>query len=181
MSHHNTKYLFHIIYRKQHCAKGELSAKNSSNIRSIDFLIILQNCNIMALKRMQKEVSDMERLPPAHCISAGPVKPDDLFRWQATILGPVESPYANGHFKLIINFPPDYPFKPPRVVFLTKIFHCNIDSKGNICLDILKDKWSPALTVGKVTDLWCVPAFCKISLFILVQTLCVFPLFCVGC
>jgi len=99
---------------------------------------------------MQKEMVEMEKRPPAHCLSAGPVKPDDLFRWQATILGPVESPYAGGHFKLILNFPPDFPFKPPRVVFLTKIFHCNIDSKGNICLDILKDKWSPALSIGKV-------------------------------
>jgi len=60
------------------------------------------------------------------------------------------SPYEGGTFFLDIAFPQDYPFKPPKVTFKTRIYHCNISSSGTICLDILKDQWSPALTISKV-------------------------------
>ena len=65
-------------------------------------------------------------------------------------MGPDDSPYSGGVFFLDIHFPNDYPFKPPKVTFTTKIYHCNINSNGGICLDILKDQWSPALTISKV-------------------------------
>jgi ubiquitin-conjugating enzyme E2 D/E len=87
------------------------------------------------------------RDPPAQC-SAGPVG-DDLFHWQATIMGPPESPYQGGVFFLTIHFPTDYPFKPPKVAFTTRIYHPNINSNGSICLDILRSQWSPALTISK--------------------------------
>lgn len=102
----------------------------------------------MALKRINKELTDFTKDPPANC-SAGPVG-DDMFNWSATIMGPCDSPYAGGVFYLNITFPPDYPFKPPKINFTTKIYHCNVNSNGAICLDILKDQWSPALTITKV-------------------------------
>ena len=102
----------------------------------------------MSLKRIRKELDELQRDPPANC-SAGPVG-DDFHKWQATIVGPSDSPYQNGLFILNIIFPFDYPFKPPKVTFATKIYHPNINSNGAICLDILKDQWSPALTIGKV-------------------------------
>ena len=123
----------------------------------------------MALKRINKELQDLGRDPPAQC-SAGPVG-EDLFHWQgkilsilypnltmvliisttqATIMGPPDSPYQGGVFFLTIHFPTDYPFKPPKVAFTTRIYHPNINSNGAICLDILRSQWSPALTVSKV-------------------------------
>jgi ubiquitin-conjugating enzyme E2 D/E len=102
----------------------------------------------MAAQRITKELENLTKDPPANC-SAGPVG-DDIFHWQATLMGPGESPFEGGVFFLDINFPSDYPYKPPRVTFSTKIYHPNINSSGGICLDILKDQWSPALTISKV-------------------------------
>ena len=102
----------------------------------------------MALKRLKKELEDIMKDPPSNC-SAG-VKDDNLLSWEATILGPSDSPYSGGIFNLEISFPADYPFKPPKVKFTTKILHPNINNHGSICLDILNKSWSPALTVSKV-------------------------------
>ena len=102
----------------------------------------------MAINRIQKELNNIQKDPPLNC-SAGPTD-DNMFFWQATIMGPSESPYEGGIFFLNIHFPSDYPFKPPKVTFKTKVFHPNISGSGAICLDILKDQWSPALTISKV-------------------------------
>ena len=103
-----------------------------------------------SLKRITKEYNDLQKDPPTGC-SAGPEKDDDdMYTWQGYIAGPEDSPYEGGVFFLRIEFPSDYPFKPPKVQFTTKIYHPNINSNGSICLDILKDQWSPALTISKV-------------------------------
>ena len=104
----------------------------------------------MSQRRIQKELGDIQRDPPAGC-SAGPAGAgDDLFKWEGVIMAPSDSPYAGGVFKLSIHFPTEYPFKQPHITFLTKIYHPNINSAGGICLDILKSQWSPALTISKV-------------------------------
>lgn len=102
-----------------------------------------------ALKRIQKELIDLGKDPPANC-SAGPIDEKDQYHWQATIMGPDDSPYQGGVFFLNIHFPTDYPFKPAKINFTTRIYHPNINSNGSICLDILKEQWSPALTISKV-------------------------------
>ena len=99
-------------------------------------------------QRIAKELENLTADPPANC-SAGPIE-DDIFHWQATLMGPQDSPYEGGIFVMNIKFPGDYPFKPPKVTFETKIYHPNINSSGGICLDILNEAWSPALTISKV-------------------------------
>jgi len=99
-------------------------------------------------QRISTELNLLQKDPPCNC-SAGPVD-DDLFHWEATILGPEKTVYEGGIFQLNILFPANYPFKPPKIKFNTTIYHPNINSSGGICLDILKDNWSPALTISKV-------------------------------
>ncbi len=102
----------------------------------------------MATKRINKELEEINWDPPSNC-SAGPVS-NDIFHWSAVLIGPSDSPFEGGVFRLNIHFPTDYPFKPPKCAFQTKIYHPNINSNGVICLDILKNQWSPALTISKV-------------------------------
>ncbi|KAH8850107.1 Ubiquitin-conjugating enzyme E2-24 kDa [Schistosoma japonicum] len=105
-------------------------------------------CMSTSLKRIQKELTDIMSDPPPNC-SAFP-RGDNLYEWVSTLLGPQGSVYEGGIFFLDIHFSMEYPFKPPKVIFKTRIYHCNINSQGVICLDILKNNWSPALTISKV-------------------------------
>uniref|UniRef100_A0A7N5KER3 UBC core domain-containing protein n=1 Tax=Ailuropoda melanoleuca TaxID=9646 RepID=A0A7N5KER3_AILME len=102
----------------------------------------------MALKRINKELGDLAYDSPAQ-YSADPVG-NFMFHWQATIMGPNDSSYQGNVFFLIIHFPTDYTFKPPKVAFATRIYHPNSNSNGSICLHILSSQWSPALTLSKV-------------------------------
>ncbi|KAJ1454467.1 ubiquitin-conjugating enzyme/RWD-like protein [Pelagophyceae sp. CCMP2097] len=74
--------------------------------------------------------------------------PDDLLEWSCHLRGPPDTSYANGVFRLEIRCSEHYPLRPPTIWFETKIFHPNIHATtGEICLDILKDAWSPAWTL----------------------------------
>eukprot|EP01088_Endostelium_zonatum_P005155 TRINITY_DN16625_c0_g1_i1.p1 TRINITY_DN16625_c0_g1~~TRINITY_DN16625_c0_g1_i1.p1 ORF type:complete len:158 (+),score=24.47 TRINITY_DN16625_c0_g1_i1:27-476(+) len=86
---------------------------------------------------------------PAPGISATPHE-DNLRYFDVIITGPQGSPYEDGVFKLELFLTEEYPMAPPKVRFLTKIYHPNVDKLGRICLDILKDKWSPALQIRTV-------------------------------
>lgn len=103
----------------------------------------------MSRRRIVKELKDIQADPPLGC-SAAPQDDDDMFNWTGTITGPSFTPYDGYIFNLDITFPADYPFKPPKCRFITKIYHSNINDKGGISLDIIKDNWSPALTISKV-------------------------------
>lgn len=103
----------------------------------------------MSAKRILREFSELQKEPVPGC-SAGPIEDTNIYHWSGAIIGPEGSPYSGGFFQVDIHFPTDYPFKPPKITFKTKIFHPNINAQGGICLDILKDQWSPALTVTKV-------------------------------
>ena len=99
-------------------------------------------------KRIVKETQRLMS-EPAPGISASPHE-DNLRYFDVMIQGPVGSPYEGGCFKLEIFLPDQYPMEAPKVRFLTRIYHPNVDKLGRICLDVLKDKWSPALQIRTV-------------------------------
>lgn len=103
----------------------------------------------VALTRLQRELGELMTSPPDG-VCAFP-HDDDLFLWDATLTGPSNSPYDGLEYKLKVRFPPEYPFAPPKVRFVTQCFHPNVAlDTGHICLDILMEQWSAVLTATSV-------------------------------
>ena len=102
----------------------------------------------MSYARLVKEYRDFKMcgIPGCHMIRVN----DDVHHIYALLVGPKNTPYEGGIFHLDIRFPNEYPFRPPRVKFLTKIYHPNITNSGFIDLDILKGNWPPSYTTKKL-------------------------------
>ena len=75
---------------------------------------------------------------------------DNIFHWVGTIAGSAGTAYEGTSYRLALAFTAEYPYKPPKVRFDTPCFHPNVDAHGNICLDILQDKWSSAYDVRTI-------------------------------
>ncbi|KAL4469643.1 hypothetical protein ABPG74_004896 [Tetrahymena malaccensis] len=101
------------------------------------------------MKRLLRELEFFPQQPETYKVKVFPEQ-DDITNWKVLMIGPEGSSYHQGVYMLYVNFPQSYPFKPPSVKFITPIYHCNVNSQGRICIDILKDQWSPALTMAAV-------------------------------
>ncbi|ESK91612.1 ubiquitin-conjugating enzyme e2 e2-like [Moniliophthora roreri MCA 2997] len=104
--------------------------------------------NQMTMKRIHREIADLKK-EDLGALTLAPTE-DNLFLWKGTIPGPDGSVYEGGVFNLDVVLAPDYPFTAPKVMFKTRIYHMNISDRGDICIDILKQNWSPALSLFKV-------------------------------
>ena len=106
-----------------------------------------------ALKRLERELRELNEEEPEG-ITAGPIDDSDFFKWEASVLGPENSPYEGGTFNLNIEFHRDHPFRPPRMFITTKIFHPNLNyGSGQICccaLDFLQNSWSPDFSISRI-------------------------------
>lgn len=101
-----------------------------------------------ACGRLQKELMQL-MMSGDKAATAFPVG-DNLFEWVGTITGPPDTVYEGLTYKLKLKFPSDYPYSAPKITFTTPCWHPNVDMSGNICLDILKDKWSAAYSVSTI-------------------------------
>ncbi|KAH8109917.1 ubiquitin-conjugating enzyme/RWD-like protein [Phellopilus nigrolimitatus] len=102
----------------------------------------------MTMKRINREIKDLQK----EDLGGMTLEPSEanVFHWKASIPGPEGSPYEGGVFSLAVDLGSDYPFSAPKVAFVTRIYHMNISDRGNICIDVLKQNWSPALSLYKV-------------------------------
>ncbi|KIK63953.1 hypothetical protein GYMLUDRAFT_107344, partial [Collybiopsis luxurians FD-317 M1] len=104
-------------------------------------------------KRIHREVADLKK-EDMGAMTLAP-SDDNLFLWKGQIPGPEGSVYEGGIFNLDVTLAPDYPFTAPRVMFKTRrAASCRsasiISERGDLCIDILKNNWSPALSLFKV-------------------------------
>ncbi|XKL64227.1 hypothetical protein PGB90_004313 [Kerria lacca] len=102
-----------------------------------------------ATRRLQKELNDM-RVHGLKCFRDIQVDESNILSWTGLIV-PENPPFNKGAFRIEINFPAEYPFKPPKINFKTKIYHPNIDEKGQVCLPIISaENWKPATKTDQV-------------------------------
>ncbi|UYV71694.1 UBE2N [Cordylochernes scorpioides] len=102
----------------------------------------------MLPRRIVKETRRLMQ-EPVPGISAVPDE-DNARYFHVILAGPADSPFEGGVFNLELFLPESYPMSAPKVRFITKIYHPNIDKLGRICMDILMDKWSPALQIRTI-------------------------------
>jgi ubiquitin-protein ligase len=135
----------------------DLATKAVVDVGSIDKNISGSSINSSATKRVLMELKQvasgntgvwMHSAEGVHIFPA----PDNLQFWRALIEGPSGSPFEGGVFALNVMIPDNYPISPPRITFETPIYHCNVNDSGKICLDVLQDNWSPALSVPKCLE-----------------------------
>ncbi|PRT54858.1 Ubiquitin-conjugating enzyme E2 2 [Wickerhamiella sorbophila] len=101
-----------------------------------------------ARKRLMRDFKRIQQ-DPTGGVSASPV-PEDILMWNAVIIGPDDTPFEDGTFRLILKFDESYPTKPPVVRFLSEMFHPNVYPSGELCLDILQNRWSPTFDVSAI-------------------------------
>ena len=177
-SHHGAR-LYYIRYKSLRSSRGFNGAQTEYGLRELENIMINRQKELDKIKKELIEIGveigklkEKKKSAPRNALISADLEimrkrkkkleinmskligasnnADKMEEINATLFGPNDTPYEKGVFKLDIKFGEFYPFKPPHVYFKTKIYHCNINIRGGICLDILKNEWSPALTISNL-------------------------------
>merc|ERR1711959_208886 len=135
----------------------DLAAKAVVNVATIDSRPSASFLSSSSAKRLLMELKQVASGATGVWLHSGegvhvfPAQ-DSLQFWRVLIEGPPGSPFEAGVFALNVMVPDNYPLSPPRITFETPIYHCNVNDSGKICLNILHEDWSPALSVPKCLE-----------------------------
>ncbi|KAI7688121.1 hypothetical protein SSS_08732 [Sarcoptes scabiei] len=102
---------------------------------------------------LRKQLNDLKK-NPVEGFSAGLCDDSDIYNWEVLIIGPPDTLYEGGFFKANLTFPKEYPLKPPKMRFLTEIWHPNIDKNGNVCISILHEPGDDRFGYEKASERW---------------------------
>ena len=112
-------------------------------------MYLMINYIIMNSKIIKRINSEIKQINEEITEGVSIILTDDLKRFYANIEGPPDSPYQGKFYKLEIKLPDNYPISPPKIKFISNIFHPNVYKDGKICLDILRgDQWTPSLKIS---------------------------------
>uniref|UniRef100_A0A3B5LHQ2 Ubiquitin-conjugating enzyme E2 G1 n=1 Tax=Xiphophorus couchianus TaxID=32473 RepID=A0A3B5LHQ2_9TELE len=91
---------------------------------------------------------------PVEGFSAGLIDDDDIYKWEVVIIGPQDTLFEGGFFKAYLTFPYDYPLRPPKMKFITEIWHPNVAKNGDVCISILHEPGEDKFGYEKPEERW---------------------------
>ncbi|KAG5837581.1 hypothetical protein ANANG_G00240850 [Anguilla anguilla] len=102
---------------------------------------------------LRRQLAELNK-NPVEGFSAGLIDDNDLYRWEVLIIGPPDTLYEGGVFKAHLTFPKDYPLRPPKMKFITEIWHPNVDKSGDVCISILHEPGEDKYGYEKPEERW---------------------------
>ncbi|CAG2165557.1 unnamed protein product [Oppiella nova] len=102
---------------------------------------------------LRKQLNDLKK-NPVDGFSAGLVDENNLYKWEVMIVGPPDTLYEGGMFRAVLDFPDDFPQKPPRMRFTGDIWHPNIHLTGEVCISILHQPGEDTFGYEKASERW---------------------------
>uniref|UniRef100_A0A8C9SXB2 Ubiquitin-conjugating enzyme E2 G1 n=1 Tax=Scleropages formosus TaxID=113540 RepID=A0A8C9SXB2_SCLFO len=102
---------------------------------------------------LRKQLAELNK-NPVEGFSAGLIDDDDIYKWEVVIIGPQDTLFEGGFFKAYLTFPFDYPLRPPKMKFITEIWHPNVAKNGDVCISILHEPGEDKFGYEKPEERW---------------------------
>uniref|UniRef100_A0A8C0DL78 Ubiquitin-conjugating enzyme E2 G1 n=1 Tax=Balaenoptera musculus TaxID=9771 RepID=A0A8C0DL78_BALMU len=135
---------------KQDKSKTQIMETKIPNMLPNDESALKIQENQLKVRNKSKELNKN----PVEGFSAGLIDDNDLYRWEVLIIGPPDTLYEGGVFKAHLTFPKDYPLRPPKMKFITEIWHPNVDKNGDVCISILHEPGEDKYGYEKPEERW---------------------------